>query len=97
MDVLFAWADESGLRIPAQLHSHGGQAFLSPVDQREGFNVTGFISCVVPFYRRPPTDPNLWGWWMFDGLAWVPARQPWVEAGNVEVVVFDEDGVRPCE
>jgi len=95
IEVLFGWADDHDLRIPAQVHSHGREASLSATDQRGGFNVTGFISCVVPFFRRPPTDPLLWGWWMFDGRTWVPAGQPALDGGPVRVVTFDEDGVRP--
>lgn len=94
IDRLFAWADEQGMRIPAQFHSHKLGAFLSPTDQRDGFNVKDFISAVVPQYADPPADPTAWGWWLFDGEAWIATAPPAVSAQGAPVVVFDEDGVR---
>jgi hypothetical protein len=94
VERIFAWAEERALRIPAQFHSHDRGARLSPLDRREGFNVRGFISCVVPSYRTPPTDPGAWGWWWFDGTAWVHAPGPVLRADEVTVVTFDEAGVR---
>jgi hypothetical protein len=94
IDALFAWAEERELRIPAQFHSHGIGRGLSPVDRREGFNVRGFISCVVPEFHSPPTDPAQWGWWLFDGVAWVETAPAIVVEGGVTVVTWDEDGVR---
>jgi hypothetical protein len=94
IDVLFAWAEERGLRIPAQFHSHGIGRDLSLIDRREGFNVRGFISCVVPEFHDPPSGPNRWGWWLFDGASWVETAPCTVVDGGVMVVRFDEEGVR---
>jgi hypothetical protein len=94
VEQIFAWAEEHELRIPAQFHSHGRGARLSSLDRREGFNVRGFISCVVPSYRKPPPDPLAWGWWWFNGTSWVDAPAPAFRAGRAAVVTFDEAGVR---
>ncbi|HEV7679301.1 MAG TPA: hypothetical protein VGQ42_12095 [Candidatus Dormibacteraeota bacterium] len=94
IDRLFGWAEVAQLRIPAQFHSHGSEAFLSCVDRRDGFNVTEFISAVIPQYGDPPMDPHTWGWWQYDGDEWLELDPPEVIAGSVRVVVFDEDGVR---
>ncbi len=94
IETLFGWADAHALRIPAQFHSHGVEAFLSETDRRDGFNVTDFISAVVPHFRQPPTDPGSWGWWIFDGGGWVPTPPPGLVEDPFHVVIFDEDGVR---
>ncbi len=94
IDVLFAWAEERGLRIPAQFHSHGIGRDLSLIDRREGFNVRGFISCVVPEFRDPPSVPNGGGWWLFDGASWVETASCTLVESEVMVVRFDEEGVR---
>jgi hypothetical protein len=94
LDRLFTWANEAELRIPVQFHSHGGRAFLSPVDLRHGMSVRGFTSCIVPFSADPPCDPAQWGWFRFDGRAWTKADPPRaVSTKAVRVVTFDEDGV----
>ena len=93
IDVLFGWADERGLRIPAQFHSHGRGSRLSPIDRREGFNVPRFVSCVVPRYDNPPCEVARWGWWLFSGRAWVATEPASVITGEVETVTFDENGV----
>jgi hypothetical protein len=95
IDVLFARSDEYGYHIPAQFHSHGATAFLSDTDRRDGFNVTGFISCVVPSYLDPPRDHTRWGWWEFQGQMWMATSPPTVGTNAVKLIVFDEDGVRP--
>jgi hypothetical protein len=97
IDRLFGWADRERLRIPAQFHSHGTEAFLSETDRRDGFNVTDFISTVVPHYVKPPTDPGTWGWWIYTGNDWIDLRPPIAVAGALQIVVFDEDGVRGFE
>lgn len=95
LDRLFTWAADGELRIAAQFHSHGGRAFLSPVDLRHGLSVRGFTSCIVPFSADPPLDPKQWGWWRFDGRTWMKAHPPRAVATNpVTTVTFDEDGVR---
>lgn len=95
IDQLFGWSDEYGLRIPVQFHSHQRGPELSPIDKQEGFNVLGFISCVVPTYQDPPVDLTEWGWWAFDGATWLSTPAAVLDTGDVETVVFDEDGVRP--
>jgi hypothetical protein len=94
LDRLFAYAEEEGLRVPAQFHSHGGRAFLSPTDLAHGLSVRGFVSCIVPFWNDPPADPHNWGWWRCDGDAWNTEPSPEVaEHTSVCVVRFDEGGV----
>lgn len=93
IDGLFEWAETHALRIPAQFHSHMYEAFLSPTDQRDGFNVRDFISGVVPSFAQPDADPRVWGWWSFDGRKWIGRPAPMVTSGDASVVYFDEDGV----
>jgi proteasome lid subunit RPN8/RPN11 len=94
LDRLFAFAEEQGCWVPAQFHSHAGEAFLSQADREYGLRVPGFISAVIPGFADPPARPDAWTWWRFDGTEWNPARSP--EAGRRDMlqVVFDEDGVR---
>jgi hypothetical protein len=95
LDRLFTWADDHSLRIPAQFHSHGGRAFLSPTDLAHGLSVRGFVTCVIPFFREPPDDPARWGWWRFDGRKWLIETPPALyEDGAIPSVIFDERGVR---
>ena len=93
LDRLFAYADERDLWIPAQYHSHGGRAFMSPTDIDHGLSVAGFVSTIVPFYATPPADPARWGWWQYDG-EWTTIDPPRVEPAVASAIVFDEDGVR---
>ena len=53
-----------------------------------------FISAVVPEYRDPPCDPADWGWWSFETDRWVRVGPAAITKGDVDIVVFDEDGVR---
>ncbi len=95
LDRLFTWADEQALRIPAQFHSHGGRAILSPTDLAHGLSVRGFVTCIVPFWNNPPSDPAKWGWWRFDGQDWLDEVPPETDATRMlSVVRFDERGVR---
>lgn len=95
LDRLFTWADDNSLRVPAQFHSHGGRAFLSPTDLAHGLSVRSFVTCIVPFWNDPPTDPTQWGWWRFDGEAWRDETPPEPDRNaSVAVVIFDERGVR---
>ena len=94
LDRLFTWADDYDLRIPAQFHSHGGRAFLSPTDLAHGLSVRGFITCVIPYFRDPPRDPSRWGWWKFDGSMWKTETPPKIDAdAQAATFTFDEDGV----
>lgn len=94
LDRLFAFADAESLRVPAQFHSHGRHAFLSPTDLAHGLRVRNFVTCVVPFWNDPPPRPDRWGWWRFDGEEWRDEPAPEVVVEPVRVVRFDEDGVR---
>jgi hypothetical protein len=93
LDALFAHVEEHGLSIPAQYHSHGLGAFMSDCDLEHGLSVEGFTSTIVPFFSDPPPDPSAWGWWRF-ARSWIPLAPPVSTIGEVEVLVFDEDGVR---
>jgi hypothetical protein len=93
IERLFTWAGERDLLIAAQVHSHRGQAFLSPTDLRHGFAVEGFVTSVIPTYARPPVDPAAWGWWRYDEGHWQPAGAPVCVPGPAEVVRFDAGGV----
>lgn len=93
LDRLFAHADRHDLWIPAQFHSHGRAAFMSPTDIDHGLSVQGFVTTIVPYFATPPADPSQWGWWRYDD-AWTPIAPPRAAAGAVSVITFDEDGVR---
>ena len=93
LDALFAHAEEHGLWIPAQYHSHGLGASMSECDLRHGLSVEDFISTIVPFFADPPRDPSAWGWWRFAG-EWISTSPAVATAGKVALLVFDEDGVR---
>lgn len=94
LDRIFTFADDHGLWIPALLHSHRVSAFLSVTDQRHGLGVDGFVSAVIPQYSSPPTDPERWGWWRHESGRWRDADSPRVVGETIEVVRFDEGGVR---
>jgi hypothetical protein len=92
LDRLFAHA-ERDLWIPAQFHSHMFEAGLSLCDLEHGLSVEGFQTTVVPFFHAPPTDPAHWGWWHYS-IAWQPVDSPTGSGAAVQVISFDEDGVR---
>jgi len=94
LDRLFGFADDRGLSIPAQFHSHMLRDELSPTDREHGLRVEEFISAVVPEYRMPPCDPAKWGWWRFDRDQWVRIGAATTGPGGVEIVEFDRGGVR---
>jgi hypothetical protein len=94
IDKLFEHADQNELWIPAQFHSHGGTAFLSPTDKRHGLAVEGFVSVVVPFYAAPSDNPSSWGWWQYRAGEWVPTRAAGASLADSAYLRFDEDGVR---
>ena len=93
VDALFAHAEEHALWIPAQYHSHGLGAFMSDCDLEHGFSVEDSTSTIVPFFAHPPRNPSAWGWWRFNG-DWIPVVPPMTGIGEVEIMVFAEDGVR---
>lgn len=94
LDRLFTFADDHNLYIPAQFHSHEDHAYLSWTDARYGLRVDGFTSTVIPTYGEPPADTGHWGWWCFTAGDWAPTAAPVTTTGPVNVVQFDEDGVR---
>lgn len=93
LDRLFAYADENGLWIPAQFHSHGHGAFMSACDVEHGLSVAGFVTTIVPHFAEPPADPASWGWWRYDG-GWVPVGPPRPSFDGVVVITVDEEPVR---
>ncbi|MDP9226030.1 MAG: hypothetical protein M3P18_19765 [Actinomycetota bacterium] len=94
LDRLFTFADDHGMWIPAQFHSHRLAAFLSPTDKQHGLKVEGFTSVVVPTYAAPPRDITCWGWWRFEAGEWRDAELCRLVEGAVSVIRFDEDGAR---
>ena len=94
VDRLFAFVDDSGHWIPSQFHSHRAGAFLSRVDVDHGLSVEGFSSTVVPQYASPPPRAEEWGWWRFEAGQWRRIAPPEGSDSDVEVVRFDEGGVR---
>jgi hypothetical protein len=94
IEQLFSWAGDAELRIRAQVHSHARGAFLSPTDLRHGFDVTGFISAVVPNFAAPSPHPGDWGWWQRAATRWEACAAPEVITGQGAAVRFDQDSVR---
>lgn len=86
---------EQDLVAAAQVHSHRGRAGLSRTDLNHGFSVEGFTSAVIPYYRRPPHDPQGWGWWRYHDRRWQPIDPFPLNASATETsaMIFDEDGV----
>lgn len=93
LDRLFAHAEERDLWIPAQFHSHMFEAGLSLCDLEHGLSVEGFQTTVIPFFHAPPQDPARWAWWRY-GNSWEPVDPPTVSGTPVQVLAFDENGVR---
>ncbi len=94
LDQLFAYAGTQGCWVPAQFHSHAGEAFLSRTDREYGLRVPGFISAVIPGFADPPMSPDAWTWWRFDRGEWHTVGSPSAGGCDLRQVVFDEDGVR---
>ena len=94
LDQLFGFADQRSCRIPAQFHSHAAGAFLSFTDQQLGLRVNGFTSAVIPRFADPPAGVPAWGWWRFSSENWTPCQPPETKGDDMEVVTFDEEGVR---
>ena len=92
LDRLFTYADEQGLWIPAQFHSHGLEAFMSECDIAHGLSVEGFVTTIVPHFADPPRYTARWGWWRYDGR-WTPIMPPTVVRGTVTMIRFDEEGI----
>jgi hypothetical protein len=94
LDQLFSFAGQRACWVPAQFHSHAASASLSFTDQQHGLRVSGFTSAVIPRFADPPAVVTAWGWWRFSNEDWTPCQPPQTEGHEVEVVIFDEEGVR---
>jgi hypothetical protein len=70
LDDVLALSDKvvsRGWFILAQVHTHPGSAFHSPVDDRYPIsNKPGFISIVVPNFGTDPTGVG-WAWFVLVG------------------------------
>jgi hypothetical protein len=96
IDSAFSYAEDRGLQVRAQIHSHAGAAFLSPTDKSGNLNMEGFIAAVIPSFRKPPHDPTSWGWWTFSAGAWRtsgPARTDRT-LSSATILTVDADGAR---
>jgi hypothetical protein len=85
----FTYAEDRGLQVRAQLHSHAKGAFLSRTDKRGNLNMCGFIAAVIPNFEHPPQDPSSWGWWTYSAGNWKssePAAVDTASAGTVLIV-----------
>jgi hypothetical protein len=94
MARLLDWADRKALVVRAQVHSHGREAFMSETDGRFGLTVEGFIAAIVPDARIASASVADWRWWEFEQGAWSTRLAPATTNRAIQVVEFDEDGVR---
>jgi hypothetical protein len=95
IDQAFTFAEDMGLQVRCQVHSHGGPAFLSPTDERGNLRINGFIAAVIPNFVDPPPQPPSWGWWTYSGESW-QASGPATTVSNstAKVLTIDADGIR---
>ena len=93
MATLFEWVVEHELTVAAQWHTHGGRAFLSETDLEYGFNVLGFTTTVVPYYRNASADPADWGWWTFVDGEWGAVPAPALVPSSLSIITFEEGRV----
>lgn len=93
LNPLFDLAEDYDLQLRAQVHSHGGEAFLSRTDRAGNIRLPGFIASVIPNFADPPKDVASWGWWVFTGEDWAPADPATPSAATPRVVTFDADGI----
>ncbi|WP_182920284.1 hypothetical protein [Nocardioides cavernaquae] len=94
LNPLFSYAEDTGLQLRAQVHSHMHDAFLSHTDKTGNIRMPGFIASVIPDFGTPSADPTVWGWWAFDGDDWTPIDAAVVTTQTTKVITFDADGVR---
>lgn len=93
IDSAFTYAEDHGLQVRAQVHSHAGEAFLSPIDKRGNLNMKGFIVAVIPDFCTPPHDPSAWGWWTFNAGEWAPSQPATLTtSSNATVLTVDANG-----
>jgi hypothetical protein len=92
---LFSYADDKGLWMPVQFHSHRFGPGMSLTDALHGLRVEGFISTILPRFADPPKDVSQWGWWQFTDGEWFSFPAISIDRQKLgPVIVFDEDGVR---
>jgi hypothetical protein len=95
LDRLFTFADDQGLWIPVQFHSHERAAFMSETDAEHGLRVEGFVSTIIPEFAAPPDDVCSWRWWEFQQGDWHACSPARIVAAELDLaIVFDEDGIR---
>jgi hypothetical protein len=95
IDQVFTFAEDMGLQIRCQVHSHGGPAFLSPTDKRGNLRVNGFIAAVIPNFADPPQQPSSWGWWTFEEGAWQASEPATTDPNSTaKILTVDADGIR---
>jgi hypothetical protein len=94
IDSAFSYAEDHGLQVRAQVHSHAGAAFLSPTDKSGNLNMQGFIVAVIPNFHRPPHDPTSWGWWTFIAGAWRASEAARTDRtlASANIVTVDAEG-----
>jgi hypothetical protein len=94
IDRAFSYAEDHGLQVRAQVHSHAGDAFLSPTDKCGNLNMEGFIAAVIPNFRNPAHDPTSWGWWTFGAKAWRPSEPARTDKrlSSATILTVDADG-----
>jgi hypothetical protein len=93
LNPLFSHAEDNGLQVRAQLHSHMFKAFLSETDQAGNIRMPGFIASVIPTFATPPDDVSEWRWWTFDGAEWMRSEPAITFDGNTKIITFDADGI----
>ena len=93
LSVLFEWADDHGMTVIAQWHSHRLGAFLSPTDLKYGLNVRDFHTSVIPHYQNPSRDPADWGWWTYNGTSWAVSAPPRSTSSAFRTITFEEGRV----
>ena len=93
LNPLFSYAEDNGLQLRAQVHSHMHDAFLSHTDKTGNIRMPGFIASVIPTFATPATDPSTWGWWTFDEGDWTFSEPAIMTTHTTKVITFDADGI----
>ncbi|MBV8861856.1 MAG: hypothetical protein JO082_14355 [Mycobacterium sp.] len=95
IDQAFTFAEDMGLQIRCQVHSHAGRAALSPLDQRGNLRINGFLAAVIPTFADPPQQPSSWGWWTFRGGSWRATAPASTDPNSTaKILTIDADGIR---
>jgi hypothetical protein len=62
---------QTGMRLIAQIHSHPGAAYHSPMDDRYAIvTEDGGVSLVVPDFGKAPVEPASWAAYRLHGATW---------------------------